>query len=312
VTNPGTTGLRLWYKFDETTGITVADSSGHGYDGEVNSAPTFGAIGQPTEFLWDPTGGYDGGGCFVSSPMALADFNMIIDACTAAMSTTQTSVTFSIWINGDTYMPLNGWARLISVTQDLNAVEDDANEVIEIECPIPRPMQGSSNRNWTMFKCGVTGDANSVSTSQNMPLSAFAGSWQHYAFVRAGADGNVPDANYNRIQIYHNGERIADANALRPIFASSTPFDGSLKVEHFRLTATRWDYENYYGKIDDFRVYNRALSAAEIGWLGTKGTGTVPFQNTSNLKVTSPDNISFNDMAMLAKNWLIFQSWPNP
>jgi hypothetical protein len=64
--------------------------------------------------------------------------------------------------------------------------------------------------------------------------------------------------------------------------------------------------------MDDFRVYNRALSSAEVGWLGTKGTGNVPFQNASNLKSSTPEKISFNDMAMLAKNWLIFQSWPNP
>jgi hypothetical protein len=145
-----------------------------------------------------------------------------------------------------------------------------------------------------------------------MPLSAFAGSWQHYAFVRAGADGNVSDANYNKIYIYHNGERIVDVNALRPIFGSSTPYDGNLAIENFRLTAYNGGSESYYGKIDDFRVYNRALSQAEIGWLGTKGTGIVPFSNASNLKISSPDRVNFGDMAMLAKNWMTYQRWPNP
>ena len=89
-----------------------------------------------------------------------------------------------------------------------------------------------------MFRIGVNGDGNAVSILQDMPLSAFAGSWQHYAFVRSGADGNVTDPNrYNKIRIYHNGEMIADANALRPIFGATTPYDGTLGIENFRLTS---------------------------------------------------------------------------
>jgi hypothetical protein len=306
-TNPGTIGLRLWYKFDETDGTTVTDSSGNGYNGEVNCTPPFDEhpLGLPTTILWDPTGGYDGSSCFISSPIVISDYNMMIDAGKGALSPTQTSITFSVWINGDTYMPLSGWARLISACQDMNAGANDENEVIEIECPVPRANCS------TTFKCGVSGDSNSGSVG-SMPLSAFAGSWQHYAYVRAGADGNVSDANYNKIYIYHNGERIVDANALRPIFGSTTPYDGNLAIENFRLTSYNSGSESYYGKIDDFRVYNRALSKNEIAWLGTKGTGIVPFSNASNLKVTSPDGISFNDMAMLAKNWLTYQTWPNP
>jgi hypothetical protein len=307
VTNPGTTGLRLWYKFEETTGTSIADSSGNNFNGEVNSTPLFADIDIAlTNGLWDHTGGFDGGGCFVSSPFAITDFNMIIDAGKGALSPTQTSLTFSIWINGDLYMPLSGWARLISVFQDMNTGANDENEVIEIECPIPR----ADSRNWSMFSCGVKGDGNAVGTSQNMPLSAFAGSWQHYAFVRSGADGNGSDPN--KVRIYHNGELIADVNATRPIFGSSTPYDGTLGIENFRLTSMNFGSESYYGKIDDFRVYNRALSQAEIGWLGTKGTGIVPFSNPSNLKSSSPDRVNFGDLAILAKNWLTEKRWPNP
>ena len=49
VTNPGTTGLRLWYKFEETTGTTIADSSGNGFDGEVNSTPLFADVDASTD-----------------------------------------------------------------------------------------------------------------------------------------------------------------------------------------------------------------------------------------------------------------------
>jgi hypothetical protein len=54
------------------------------------------------------------------------------------------------------------------------------------------------------------------------------------------------------------------------------------------------------------------LTQAEIGWLGTRGTGNVPFANASNLKNSSPDHVNFGDLALLAKNWLVEQRWPNP
>jgi hypothetical protein len=296
VTNPGTTGLRLWYQFNETTGTTVADSSGNGYDGEVNSVPTFADSGQPTTILWDPTGGFDGSGCFVSSPLAIRDFNMSIEADANALDANGSSLTLSIWVNGDTYMPLSGnlWPRIICAFQDIDTASDDDNEVLEIQCPIPRSGAAASI---ARIKIGVTGESNEVN-SAGMPMSAFAGSWQHYAFVRDGEAG--------KIRIYHNGEMIADTNASRPLFRANVPF------ESFRLIRRNQGSESWYGKIDDFRVYNRALTQAEIGWLGTRGTGNVPFANASNLKNSSPDHVNFGDLALLAKNWLVEQRWPNP
>jgi hypothetical protein len=94
------------------------------------------------------------------------------------------------------------------------------------------------------------------------------------------------------------------------MFGTSTPYDGTLAIENFRLIKAAPGWEFYVGKIDDFRIYNRALSQAEIGWLGTKGTGNVPFANVSNLKSSTPEKISFNDFAILAKDWLTEKTWP--
>jgi hypothetical protein len=321
MTDPGTTGLRLWYKFDETTGIAIADSSGNNYKGEVNSMPKLFENGK-TGIVWDSTGGYDGSGCFVSSAEAISDFNMSIEANSLALTNTQTSLTLSIWVNGDTYMPLSGWARLICAFQDLNTPSQDENEVLEIDL-VPRAGTSSS----VLFQAGMdvasgeTAESNGTSAG-GLPLSAFAGSWQHYAFVRSGGvDPNVPDANdYNKIRIYHNGEMVGDANALKPIFRTSSPFPATLGVESFRLIRRNQGAESWYGKIDDFRVYNRALTKAEIGWLGTSCTnctpGYVPFVNASNLKSSTPEKISFNDFAVLAGNWLaegeVWPEWDAP
>jgi len=45
--------LITWYKFDETSGTTVADSSGNGFDAACNVDTS----------NWDADGGYDGSGC---------------------------------------------------------------------------------------------------------------------------------------------------------------------------------------------------------------------------------------------------------
>jgi len=295
--DPGTTGLTLWHRFDSTTGTTLVDSSGNGYAGDVNCDPNLDdpSIGIPSTILWEASTSPDGGNCINITPWLDNEVNVIVDLDTRALNNSQTSITLAVWINGDTYMPLSGWPRLIAATQDFNTLAQDENEAIEIECPVPR----TENRSWTTFRAGIIGDSNGVSTSQDQPLSAYAGSWQHWAFVRDGIG--------NRIYIYHNGGQVADGNAVNPLFDNTIPF------EHFRLFATRWDYEKWYGKMDDFRVYNRALTPGEIGWLGTVGhNGVVPWYQPSNLKTTSPDRVNLNDFAILANDWLETSLWPNP
>jgi hypothetical protein len=303
VTNPGTTGLQLWYKFEETSGTVVNDSSGNNRKGDVNSYPTLYDAGIDDAVLWSPTGGFDGNGCFVSSAAVNKKSYTNIEANVAALSSSQTSVTFTIWIKMDAYQPLAGWPRVISVWQDMNAARTDENEVIEADT-VARAGTGGM----TLWRAGVVGDSNGTSLG-GQPISAYSGGWHHYAFLRDGS------TEVNSIRIYHNGAKVAEANALRPIFGSSTPYDGTLAVESFRLLCTNYDSrlnQTIFGNIDDFRVYNRALTNAEIGWLGTKGTGVVPFTNTSNLKVTSPDKVNFNDYAILMKDWLKTNLWPNP
>jgi hypothetical protein len=312
VTNPGTNdaaGCKLWYKFDETTGTSVADSSGHTYTGDANSTPTYASAGYDTTKLWSSPG-YDGtGACYNNSFSIIRDFNSSIEVNKSCLSTSQTSITVSIWVNGDIYMPLSGWPRLVFASQDFNSAAWDENEVLEIDC-----VARGGTANQVLFQAGMDRvggvgapvDSNSTSVS-NLPLSAFAGGWQHWAFVRNGG------TEVNSIRIYHNGEKVAEANALKPIFYGGPFPDGTGAVESFRICRAANDGSGqvYYGKIDDFRVYNRALTDAEVGWLGTKGSGNVPFANASNLKTgSSPERVNFGDMAILAKDWLTTKLWP--
>jgi hypothetical protein len=286
VTNPP--DALLWYKFNETTGTAITDWSGNGYHGMVDS--NVGGLplsGTQTDTLWD-TGGHDGG-CIDVNYLVVTDYNVWIDPCKLALqyiANNTRNFSFSVWINGDVYVPLTGWPRLISAMQDFNTAVVDENEVIEVWCPLPRSGTGST----AYFRVGTTSDNNSVQTA-GMALSNFAGTWQSWIFVR--------DGDANRMRIYHNGERVAEANQLSgPMIAASPP------IESFHLCTRDPGSESYYGKIDDFKVYNFALSDEQAGYIGTGGTGYVPFVNVANIKSSTPEIVNFGDYALIGQQWM--------
>jgi hypothetical protein len=68
----------------------------------------------------------------------------------------------------------------------------------------------------------------------------------------------------------------------------------------------RADNQNYFpGRIDEVRIYNRALSGAEIAWLAGY---TSPLSIPADLR---QDNvINFKDFVVLADSWLEQILWP--
>ncbi len=315
--------LMLWYKFDETGATTtVTDSSGNGHNGEVNNAGPFDPYG--SIYPWDATGGYDGNGC-INLGMGYNNFmnqdkdcNTYVEANVAALLdanghwAAKHAITFSVWINADAYMPRDDWPRLVSIFQDFNEMNDvpDLNEVVEIECPTPEPPTWNKGP-LTRFVLGPIGEKEKREVNEvnalTMKSSDFSGQWNHYAFVK--------DADANLMRIYHNGGLIAEHNTTTALML------GDERVEAFRIGRRRtipYLHNNktiadqtWVGRIDDFRVYNYALSQAEAAWLGTRGTGIVPFDNVANFKESSvPEAVDFGDYAILAQQWLNQQLWP--
>ena len=61
------------------------------------------------------------------------------------------------------------------------------------------------------------------------------------------------------------------------------------------------------------RIYSRALTAAEVAWLGTNGTGYSPLLARSNIFDTEAAGsraVNFKDYALFMKKWLYQQLWP--
>jgi hypothetical protein len=101
------------------------------------------------------------------------------------------------------------------------------------------------------------------------------------------------------MRVYLNGVLIdsrADANS--PI-SDITSFE----------IGSGW-YGGYDGLLDDFRIYNYALSAPEIAHVATDGTGIFRFSLLSPFDIVNDDMIDFKDFSILAQHWLENSLWP--
>ncbi|HUT30518.1 MAG TPA: LamG domain-containing protein [Sedimentisphaerales bacterium] len=72
------------------------------------------------------------------------------------------------------------------------------------------------------------------------------------------------------------------------------------------------DDRAFIGTVDDVRVYNRALTRAEVGWLASEGEGVVELTSEVNLFIDDPaaEVINFKDFAKLMESWGVEQLWP--
>jgi hypothetical protein len=311
--------LMVRYEFDETSGSTAYDSSGNtGRDGTV---------GNPHPVMWDDDA-ISGTGCLNFE----AGFWTWVDIPPAAYDATSNGLTFSFWSAYDmNFQPTEAlratWASVFTihtktpVEANANSALDDSQQ-IESQTPTPWP----PNHEWgpqIRFVDMRNGSGTNVGRpgSPWVKFSHFGLQWNHYAYVfQKGATQGYK-------AIYENGERIGfvdgsdvndpnDVNVPLPLW----PTPGSMRlgtrsnryyVANTTAQGPNWGF--WYGKLDDFRIYNYALSEAEIQYLATKGTGTrtVSLMDPANLSTAgSPQRINFADYALFVNNWLDETLWP--
>jgi hypothetical protein len=115
--------------------------------------------------------------------------------------------------------------------------------------------------------------------------------WNHWAFTK--------DVNDGTMQIFLNGglyDSRVDANS---------PITGITSFE----IGSGW-YGGYDGLIDDFRIYDYALSQPEVAHVATDGTGVFDLPLLSPVDLFLDDHIDFHDFAPLASDWLEDHLWP--
>lgn len=261
-TEPNADGLVVHYAFDETLGSVANDSSVNGYNGEVR----FVSSDTPTDTAWDPCG-YDAN----SSINFDGDVKVVVPP--AAFGSIDAAITVSLWVNGDP------------------AVQPDINWGM--------PFHGGNPGNdyllyahiptWygeVMFESG--GYSAQRLYLEGLSPSDWEGQWNHYAFT-------VDSAVENKVKIFHNGELVEEGGASLGV--------GGIQSFHvgcgvFVVGGTT--YYPYVGRLDDFRVYNYALSPDEVLYIANDGRMAVSLATN----LYDDDIIDSKDFTIFALQWL--------
>ncbi len=142
--------------------------------------------------------------------------------------------------------------------------------------------------NWD---CGSPWSFDSRLSGSHKYKTEWSGRWNHWAFTK--------DAGTGKMQIFLNG-LLYDSGT-----DSNSPMLGITSFE----IGSGW-YGGYDGLIDDFRIYDYALSEAEIVYAATNGTGIFDLPLLLSADLNSDNRIDFKDFALLADNWLENHLWP--
>jgi hypothetical protein len=190
------------------------------------------------------------------------------------------SFTMSIWANPD--MIGGAWQRLFDLG---NSDEDYVFVSLSRGAPL-----GTGPR----YGIRVAGGTEQAADST---LTLTGGEWNH---VAATLDGSARTST-----LYVNGQvgaRNTNVTFIpRDLGVTLTNYLGK---SHYTVDAV------YRGLLDDFRLFNRALSEGEILSLA-KAAATYRFEGQTGRADLNADGIvDGTDLAMLANSWKTWQEWP--
>jgi hypothetical protein len=222
LTGDVTSGLVGYWKFDEGTGTSAADSTGNGNTGTLTNSPTWqtGQYGNAVNF--------DGSNDYVSVPDPGA--GSVFDFANG------TSITVAAWVNL-TSLPQDA----IVLSKGATGGADNANYQMEI---------ATNNHLYLSFTSG--GVWQTAQSTATVPVSG----WHHYVVSQTFGSASL--------QMYIDGAVIASdsGDTSAPDVTNVALWFGADN----EATAGATDNE-LNGKIDEARVYNRVLSAAEVSRL---------------------------------------------
>jgi len=117
---------------------------------------------------------------------------------------------------------------------------------------------GSGNVVWDVGNQGNSYDR----TSKNASAAEVTGSWVHWTFTKNATTGFM--------NIYHNGALWHSEGGKTRTMPATNTFD----MLHIGGTSnSSWDWE---GTLDEFRMYDHALSASEVSALAAGGGASAP------------------------------------
>ncbi len=267
---PDANGLVLWYKFDETTGSNVSDSSGNDYHGTARVQDN----NAPTEAFWDTDGKYDGCIKFDNG-----DKDYCVQVPNEVFTNITDEITISVWVSWD----------------DPATMPDQHNQLFSVHGGPGDEFEGilGIETGWPAEDLSFWDSDNEAEYKPK--AEDWSGGWNHYAFVK--------DASEQYLRIYLNGRLVAESSSASLI---RSPVD----LARIGIATDRW-HDGYTGLLDDLKIYDYALSDAEVVGAAIGGGGElyVPLESPANLSADDQE-VNFRDIAIMVDNWLIEQLWP--
>jgi len=236
--------LVLWYKFDESSGTTAADSSLSGGGARNATVNTYGyggsatfttdsRVGARALSLTPSTYGSGSGGGYVTIP--------------ALKTLASDAITVALWVKLASATSAQDWERIF-----------DFGTGISSTAPFFYMTARASDAARSPVRFGISKSGNTSTAEQRLEATSTltASVWHHIAIVLpSGArytgtlyiDGAVAATNSNMTL------HLSDLATTTQNWLGRSQFSGDDGTDPF-----------FYGALDDFRVYKRALSATEI------------------------------------------------
>ena len=194
-------------------------------------------------------------------------------------STIDKEITISYWVNYDINCPDdvlifdNGGAEALSIT-DCSA--DDG--CVNFEA-------GGDITNWAELS------------------PADYNQWHHYAVVK-NADEGVQNIYYDGELVGWNREALSSMAGIEGFIIGRAQSDSN----DLKYYDWRHGWKMYMGRLDDFRIYDYALSQAEI--LSLAGLSDFDQPVPSDAELYIDQIINFKDHCILLSSWLDEELWP--
>ncbi|HOL87633.1 MAG TPA: LamG domain-containing protein [Anaerohalosphaeraceae bacterium] len=280
-------GPVLWYAFDEGTGTTVSDLSGFGYHGTI-------VPGADPNAVWGGVGsGIGGSNClylnnsaYVQVPGAAAN----IGDPNAAPPALGAESTISLWVKDPGQSDAD--SELFQIGQDGAVLGNWMNATGKFEYEA-----GGDTLVWT-------GSRYYSSTDLYSNPSHPQDEWVHYAFVKSASAGIM--------RIYQNGRLVVEMPAFSTYSPAVDDTNGFFSIGAWRWSGGAGGFVD--GWIDDFRVYDYALSPAEVLRLAQEGgAASSPMLQPliEPADVNGDSRIDLEDAAELARLWLQAAVYPD-
>jgi len=269
----GVADLIVHYSFEAADGYKVPDVTDNQYDGETYDHQT-GPVKPPIE---------EG---YLRLEHESRESAVVVEVPKEAFNEQiADEISVSVWVNWDDPNTMPGGNTI------LFGAMGGYGDLYAPAFVMETDWQGGLVTLWDSSPC-------SPAVCDGLEEEDWSGSWNHYVFVKS--------LSQRFLKIYHNGqlcgEVYSDQMMPKPIDLAWIGINPD-----FPIYVKMYLHDIYTGLLDEFRIYNRALSAEEVAYIYSGKPQYVPLVSRANLYDGEGGNskvVNFRDYALLADNWL--------